>query len=90
VRFHDLRHASATLTLAAGVHRNVAAERLGHADVRMTLNVYTHVIAGLDDDTARRVDLAMQAPERKISGNVRSHTKLPSGAPLAAGSHTKR
>jgi len=59
VRFHDLRHAAATLMLAAGVHPKVAAERLGHSDVRMTLNVYSHVLSGLDADAADRLERAV-------------------------------
>jgi hypothetical protein len=38
LRFHDLRHTSATLLLAQGVHPKIVQERLGHADISMTLN----------------------------------------------------
>src|SRR5215471_3016673 len=44
VRFHDLRHSHATQLLVAGVHPKVAQERLGHASVAMTLDVYSHVV----------------------------------------------
>ena len=40
VRFHDLRHTAATLMLEQGTHPKVVAERLGHATVNVTLNVY--------------------------------------------------
>lgn len=65
-RFHDLRHAAATMLLAAGVHPKVAAERLGHSDVRMTLNVYSHVLSGLDDDAAERLERAVRGQPHPI------------------------
>lgn len=43
IRIHDLRHTSATLMLANGEHPKVVQERLGHSDVSMTLNRYSHV-----------------------------------------------
>lgn len=43
IRFHDLRHTSASLLIRQGVAPKVVADRLGHADVRFTLQVYTHV-----------------------------------------------
>jgi integrase len=44
VRFHDLRHGHATLLLCQGVHPKVVSERLGHATVGITLDIYSHVI----------------------------------------------
>ena len=48
IRLHDLRHTHATLLLQAGVPVKVVADRLGHADVSMTLNVYAHVLPAMD------------------------------------------
>lgn len=45
MHFHDLRHVHSSLMAKAGVHPKVAAERMGHTDVKMTLNVYTEVDA---------------------------------------------
>jgi integrase len=42
--FHDLRHNAATLLLARGVHANVMQELLGHSDIMITLNMYSHVL----------------------------------------------
>jgi integrase len=53
-RFHDLRHAHATHLLANGVHPKVASERLGHSKVGITLDLYSHVMPGMQDDAARR------------------------------------
>jgi integrase len=43
VQFHDLRHAHATLLLLARIHPKVVSERLGHASVGITLDLYSHV-----------------------------------------------
>jgi len=44
---HGLRHTCATLLLAAGVHPKVVQERLGHASVAVTLDVYSHAAPGM-------------------------------------------
>ena len=61
IRFHDLRHAHATHLLASGVHPKVASERLGHSKVGITLDLYSHVMPGMQEDAAARVDAALQA-----------------------------
>ena len=60
VRFHDLRHAHATHMLASGVHPKVASERLGHSKVGITLDLYSHVLPGMQEDAAARLDDALQ------------------------------
>ncbi len=60
VRFHDLRHAHATHMLASGVHPKVASERLGHSKVGITLDLYSHVLPGMQADAAARLDDALQ------------------------------
>jgi integrase len=55
IRFHDLRHTHATLALQAGVHPKVVSERLGHADIALTLNVYSHAIPSLRETAAALV-----------------------------------
>jgi len=61
IRFHDLRHACATHMLALGVHPKIAAERLGHSRVAVTLDLYSHVMPGMQADAAARVDDALRA-----------------------------
>jgi integrase len=56
VRFHDLRHTAATLMLEQGTHPKVVAERLGHATVNVTLNVYSHVTATMQREAAATMD----------------------------------
>lgn len=55
-RFHDLRHTSATLLLTKGVHPKVVQERLGHSQISMTLDTYSHVMPSLQRDAANTLD----------------------------------
>lgn len=61
VRFHDLRHTHATQLLVQGVNPKVVSERLGHSKVAITLDTYSHVMPGLQEDAARRIQGAMGA-----------------------------
>ena len=56
VRLHDLRHSAGTLMLAAGVNPKVVSERLGHATVAITLDVYSHVLPELQREAAVAMD----------------------------------
>ena len=56
IRLHDLRHSHATALIKAGVNPRVVQERLGHADVSITLNTYTHVLPEMDIDAAEKID----------------------------------
>ena len=53
IRFHDLRHTCATLLLAKGVNPKIVQERLGHSDISMTLNRYSHVTPTMQDKAAQ-------------------------------------
>ena len=55
IRLHDLRHTWASLALQAGVNPKVVSERLGHATVSFTLDTYSHVMPGLQEDAAAKV-----------------------------------
>src|SRR5262249_2153683 len=54
------RTAHATHLLSSGVHPKVASERLGHSKVGITLDLYSHVLPGMQEDAAARVDDALQ------------------------------
>jgi integrase len=60
VRLHDLRHSHATAMLRAGVHPKVAQERLGHSSVSVTIDLYSHVMPGMQAEAVARVDAALQ------------------------------
>lgn len=59
VRFHDLRHTHATELLRAGVHPKVCQERLGHATISTTLDLYGHVTGTMQEDAAERLNIAL-------------------------------
>jgi integrase len=66
IRLHDLRHAHATHMLAKGVHPKVASERLGHSRVGITMDLYSHVLPGMQEEAVARVDEALsQALEKR-------------------------
>jgi integrase len=60
-RFHDLRHAHATHLLASGIHPKIASERLGHSKVGITLDLYSHVMPGMQEDAVAKLDAALKA-----------------------------
>jgi len=53
---HGLRHAHATLMLTQGVHLKVVSERLGHSNIAVTADTYSHVLPGLQRDAALALD----------------------------------
>jgi hypothetical protein len=55
-RFHDLRHACASLLLTQGVAPRVVMETLGHSQIGLTMNTYSHVVPALGRDAAARMD----------------------------------
>ncbi len=59
-RFHDLRHTCATLLLRQGVNPKFVQELLGHGDVSLTLNVYSHVLPDMGDQAAVAMEAALQ------------------------------
>ncbi len=59
IRFHDLRHTCATLLLRQGVNPKFVQELLGHADISLTLNVYSHVLPDMGDAAAEAMDAAL-------------------------------
>lgn len=59
MRFHDLRHGCASLLLAQGVHPRVVMEVLGHSQISLTLNTYSHVIPQLLTEAADQLDSAL-------------------------------
>ena len=56
IRFHDLRHSSATLLLSAGVHPKVVQEILGHSQISMTMDIYSHVLPNMQQEAMKRLN----------------------------------
>ena len=63
-RFHDLRHSCATLLLVQGVSPRVVMDLLGHSQIGLTMNTYSHVIPDLRRDAAERMQAALTERER--------------------------
>ena len=79
VRFHDLRHSHATQLLASGVHPKVASERLGHASIGITLDLYSHVTDTMQSEAplnltrqCRSPRVASRSTKRMFGSNVGS------------------
>ena len=64
IRFHDLRHSHATHLFGSSVHPKIASERLGHSKVGITLDLYSHVMPGMQEDAVARVDDALRAVQK--------------------------
>lgn len=56
MRPYDQRHSAATLLLAAGEHPKVVSELLGHSKITLTLDTYSHVVPGMLDQLAERME----------------------------------
>ncbi len=55
VRFHDLRHSAATLLLSKGVNPKIVQEILGHSDVKMTMDIYSHVLPTIQQEAIEKL-----------------------------------
>jgi integrase len=55
IRLHDVRHSYATAALAASIPAKIVSERLGHANIAITMDTYSHVLPGLDVQAAGTV-----------------------------------
>ncbi len=78
IRFHDLRHTWATLALEAGINPKVVSEQLGHANVSITLDTYSHVIPALQADAVDRVADAIYNAEAEGPAEPRRLQIVPS------------
>ncbi|MFS0555051.1 tyrosine-type recombinase/integrase [Brevibacillus sp. 179-C9.3 HS] len=65
IRFHDLRHTSATLLINKGVHAKIISERLGHANITTTMNIYGHVLSKADKEAANKFDQIIPLTNQK-------------------------
>ena len=53
---HGLRHTHATMLLEAGINPKVVSERLGHASVATTMDIYSHVLPDMQNQAALAID----------------------------------
>lgn len=64
--FHALRHSHTSHLLRNGVDPKVISERLGHSKVSFTLDRYAHLLPGMQEEAASKIDAAMKAARKKI------------------------
>ncbi|MGO4500036.1 tyrosine-type recombinase/integrase [Paenibacillus sp. 2RAB27] len=67
IRFHDLRHTSATLLINQGVHAKIISNRLGHSNISTTMNVYGHAIQSADQAAASKFDSFFTDPSDPLN-----------------------
>ena len=60
IRFHDLRHAHASLMLRTGADPKVISERLGHSSIAITMDIYAHILPGLQEEAVIRFEDALK------------------------------
>ena len=80
IRFHDLRHTQVTLLLSLGENPKVVQERLGHAKISMTLDTYSHVIPGMQQGAADKLDslyLGRKSPDWLHGGYILEFPSIP-------------
>ncbi len=56
IRFHDLRHSTASLLLSLGVHAKVVQKLLGHSQISLSLDTYSHVLPSLQEEAVQRLN----------------------------------
>lgn len=72
IRFHDLRHSHATLLLERGVNAKVVQERLGHENVKTTLDLYAHVLPASQRHAADETAAALWGSARSNPRSMES------------------
>ena len=60
IRFHDLRHSSATMLLSMGVHPKIVQEILGHSQISMTMDTYSHVLPTMQKEAMSKLNELLQ------------------------------
>ncbi|MGN6759148.1 MAG: tyrosine-type recombinase/integrase [Thermomicrobiales bacterium] len=73
--FHDPRHTNATL-LGQGVHPKVVQKRLGHSQVAITLNIYSHVLPGLGREAIQHLDATLVAEEAAAAESATAEEEM--------------
>ena len=66
VRLHGLRHAHATILLQQGTNPKIVQERLGHSSVSTTLDIYSHVLPGLQEVATRQFDESLEVRQKYV------------------------
>ncbi|HBQ95869.1 MAG TPA: site-specific integrase, partial [Sulfobacillus sp.] len=77
IRIHDLRHAMASFWLANGVPIKVVSERLGHANIAITLQIYGHLLPNMQSEAATEMEALLLKPDTPSPFHPHEHPKTP-------------
>jgi integrase len=66
LRFHDLRHTCASLSIAAGAHPTLIKVRLGHSSIQITIDRYGHLFPSVEEALADALDAVAAQPEPEV------------------------
>ena len=56
VKLHSLRHSHATMLIASGTDMKTVSARLGHTDIKITLNIYSHILKEMDNTASNNIE----------------------------------
>lgn len=65
IRFHDLRHSAASMLLGMGTHPKVVQELLGHSQIGMTMDIYSHVLPSMQREAMSKLDAVLRKQEHE-------------------------
>ncbi|HVB62482.1 MAG: tyrosine-type recombinase/integrase [Ktedonobacteraceae bacterium] len=72
IRFHDLRHSAATLLLGMGIHPKIVQEILGHSNISITMNIYSHVLPSMQREAMDTLNSAFT--DQREGGSTEEET----------------
>lgn len=70
IRFHDLRHSVATLLLEIGTHPKIVQELLGHENIGMTMDIYSHVMPTMQKEAMAKLNELLGGSQHKGAGSL--------------------
>jgi integrase len=70
IRFHDLRHSAASILIAQGVHPKAIQELLRHSSIQLTMDVYGHLLAQVQQETADKMDEILRPKPKTVVKTV--------------------
>lgn len=73
IRLYDLRHTCATLLLKSGEHIKVVSERLGHSNIAITLEIYVHILPGMQKGAAIRMESLLSHVDSTLEAHLQAH-----------------
>jgi len=94
LRLHDLRHSFASVMLAAGVNVKAISQSLGHANIGITLDIYSHLLLGVGKSAAERFDKFLNPwlagdVGKMLAKDDKSGTRLEGFEPTTLGSEDR-